>query len=132
MKIRIKKKRLLFFVVVLLLLILLSIKASAKEKNKDRLISMGDFKITYYCSCDECSEGWGARTSTGNYCEEGKTVAVDPSVIAYGTRILIDDKEYVADDCGGGVEGDHIDIYIEDHDLVEKFGIKYKKVWLVK
>lgn len=95
-------------------------------------VSMGDFKITYYCSCEECSGHWGTQTSTGSYCEQGRTVAVDPDVIAYGTKILIDDNVYIAEDCGSRVVGDHIDIYVEDHELVEKLGVKHKKVWLIR
>ena len=64
--------------------------------------------------------------------EQGRTVAVDPDVIAYGTRILIDDNIYVAEDCGSAIKGDRIDIYVEDHDLVEKLGVKEKKIWLIK
>lgn len=126
------KRSLLFFTTILLIIILYPFQVKAKEKYKEKLISMGEFKITYYCSCEECSGGWGAKTSTGNYCEEGRTVAVDPDVIAYGTRILIDDNEYIADDCGDGVVGDHIDIYVDDHELTEELGVEYKKVWLIK
>lgn len=114
------------------MIILIPIKTNAKKKHHETLISMGEFKITYYCSCGKCSNNWGTKTSTGNYCKEGKTVAVDPDIIAYGTRILIDDREYVAEDCGSDVIGDHIDIYVEDHETVEKFGIEYKKIWLIK
>ena len=101
-------------------------------QSDERLISMGECKITYYCSCEECSGQWGTQTATGNHCEQGRTVAVDPSVIAYGTRIMIDDNIYVAEDCGGKVVGYHIDIYVEDHEVVERLGVKYKNVWLVK
>ena len=117
---------------ILVLMLLIPIRANARAQSDETLISMGEFKLTYYCSCEECSGGWGTQTATGNHCEQGRTVAVDPSVISYGTRILIDDNVYVAEDCGSGVIGDHIDIYVEDHDLVEKLGVKNKKIWLIK
>lgn len=117
---------------ILALMLLLPIGAKARAQSDEKLISMGDFKITYYCSCEECSGHWGTQTATGNHCEQGRTVAVDPDVIAYGTRILIDDNVYVAEDCGNLVKGDHIDVYVEDHDLVEKLGVKEKKIWLIK
>jgi 3D (Asp-Asp-Asp) domain-containing protein len=117
---------------ILVLTLLLPIRTDARAQSDERLISMGDFKITYYCSCQECSGQWGTQTATGNHCEQGRTVAVDPDVIAYGTRILIDDNVYVAEDCGELVKGDHIDIYVEDHKLVEKLGKKVKKIWLIK
>lgn len=117
---------------ILVLTLLLPIRADARAQSDEKLISMGEFKITYYCSCQECSGHWGTQTATGNHCEQGRTVAVDPDVIAYGTRILIDDNVYVAEDCGGLVKGDHIDIYVDNHELVEKLGKKVKKIWLIK
>ena len=117
---------------ILVLTLLLPIRVDARAQSDEKLISMGEFLLTYYCSCEECSGHWGTQTATGNHCEQGRTVAVDPDVIAYGTRILIDDNVYVAEDCGSLVKGDHIDIYVEDHELVEKMGKKVKKIWLIK
>ena len=117
---------------ILMLTLLLPIRADARAQSDEKLISMGEFLLTYYCSCEECSGRWGTQTATGNHCEQGRTVAVDPDVIAYGTRILIDDNIYVAEDCGSAIKGDRIDIYVEDHDLAEKLGKKVKKIWLIK
>lgn len=117
---------------ILMLTLLLPIRADARAQSDEKLISMGEFLLTYYCSCEECSGRWGTQTATGNHCEQGRTVAVDPDVIAYGTRILIDDNVYVAEDCGSAIKGDRIDIYVEDHELVEKLGKKVKKIWLIK
>ena len=118
--------------ILVLMLLVLPLTTQARVKAEEELVSMGEFKITAYCSCEECSDGWGLRTSTGTHCEEGRTIAVDPSVIAYGTRVKIGDNVFVAEDCGGAVVGDTIDIYLDDHDRVEKFGVKHRKVWLVK
>ncbi|MEF2615095.1 3D domain-containing protein [Faecalibacillus faecis] len=52
-------------------------------------------------------------TSTGVIAEEGKTIAVDPSIIPYGSTVLIDGKEYLAQDCGGTIKGNKIDIFSE-------------------
>lgn len=119
-------------IIIGIIALLLPILADARAQSDEKLISMGNFTLTYYCSCEECSGHWGTQTATGNHCEQGRTVAVDPDVIAYGTRILIDDNVYVAEDCGSLVKGDHIDIYVEDHELVEKLGKKVKKIWLIK
>lgn len=125
-------KKIITLIIILTLMILFPITTKARAQSDERLINMGEFKITYYCSCERCSEDWGTQTSTGNHCEQGRTVAVDPSVIAYGTRILLGDNIYVAEDCGGAVCGDHIDVYVEDHDLVEKLGVRYRNIWLIK
>ena len=135
-----KKNTILFLVALILFLILMfafPIRSDAKTKKQtqthiETLINMGEFKVTYYCSCSECSGCWGTQTSTGKYCKQGRTVAVDPDVIDYGSRILIDDNEYVAEDCGAAVIGDHVDIYVDDHETVEALGTKYKKIWVVR
>lgn len=117
---------------IFLLMAMLPIRVDAKVQSDERLLSMGECKITYYCSCEECSGKWGTQTSTGNHCEEGRTCAVDPDVIAYGTRVKVGNQVYVAEDCGSHVVGDHIDIYVDDHEVTEELGVQYKIVYLVK
>lgn len=112
--------------ILLITLLLIPLQADAK------LISMGECKITYYCSCPICSGPYGDLTATGTHCVEGRTVAVDPNTIAYGTKLLIAGHVYTAEDCGGKVVGDHVDIYLNDHDLTDELGVKYMDVWIVK
>lgn len=90
--------------------------------------SLGKFKITAYCPCRECSGGYGRQTSTGHRARARHTVAVDPRVIRYGTKLIIDGATYTAEDCGGGVKGRHIDIFFNTHSEVEKFGKRYREV----
>ena len=83
--------------------------------------SLGVYKITYYCPCEDCSGEWG--TSIARPCDgkhkaiENHTVAVDPSVIPYGTKIRIGDDPtvYIAEDCGGAVKGNTIDVFVSNH-----------------
>lgn len=86
------------------------------------------YLLTAYCPCVECSEGYGNMTATGKRAVEGRTIAVDPNVIDYGTTVYIDGKPYIAEDCGGLVKGKHIDIYFDSHDDVDAFGKKYAEV----
>lgn len=90
--------------------------------------SLGKFKITAYCPCRECSGGYGKQTSTGKRARPRHTVAVDPRVIRYGTKLIIDGVTYTAEDCGGGVKGRHIDVYFNSHSEVERFGKRYREV----
>lgn len=111
---------------------MLPLPVGARTVTGKDLVRMGEFKITAYCPCDECSEGYGRLTSTGKYARSGHTIAVDPDVIGYGSRVLIGDSIYVAEDCGGIVKGDHIDIFVDTHEEVEEFEVKYKNVWVVR
>ena len=67
-------------------------------------------------------------TATGTIVRVG-TVAVDPRLIPYGTRMFIvsDDGEYIygiatAEDCGGGIKGDRIDLYYPTYNECMEFG----------
>lgn len=112
---------------ILLLALMIPLQANAKS-----LSSMGECKISYYCSCSECSGPYGDLTATGTRCEQGRTVAVDPDVIAYGTKLLINGHVYTAEDCGGNVKGDHIDIYLDDHDRTKELGVQWTDVWIIR
>lgn len=109
----------------LLMMMPMTIQASTKER------SMGLCKITAYCPCEKCSEGYGRQTSTQHTAISDHTVAVDPDVIGYGLILQIGKKAYVAEDCGSRVLGEHIDIFMDTHEEVEEFGVKYKKVLIV-
>ncbi|MBO4473789.1 MAG: SH3 domain-containing protein [Clostridiales bacterium] len=96
-------------------------KETYDAPSKDGMTLVGtDFKITFY-GPDYAGPGTDNRTTaTGTTCCEGRTVAVDPSVIPTGTKIYIEndplggDGYYIAEDTGWGVDGHHIDIFAED------------------
>ena len=100
----------------------------SEPMTKTHMISLGKFKITAYCPCRECSGGYGRQTSTGHRAKSRHTVAVDPRIIRYGTKLIIDGTTYTAEDCGGGVKGRHIDVYFNSHSEVERFGKRYREV----
>ena len=67
-------------------------------------------------------------TSTGSTVRWG-TVAVDPRYIPYGTRmfILASDGSFVygiatAEDCGGDIKGDRMDLYMPTYEQCREFG----------
>lgn len=95
------------------------------------LVSLGNFRLTSYCPCYQCSEGWGRRTSSGALASANHTVAVDPKVIPIGSRLMINGVEYVAEDVGGAVKGNHIDIYYNTHAETIQNGTRNAEVYLV-
>lgn len=88
--------------------------------------SIGRFKCTFFCPCRKCSGKWGYRTASGARCQENLTVAVDPKVIPLGTRLMINGKEYIAQDTG--VKGHWIDIFMESHQECLRNGVQYHEV----
>ena len=52
------------------------------------------------------------RTALGRCARAGRTIAVDPKVIGLGSEVLVEDIGYrIAEDTGGAIRGQHIDIY---------------------
>lgn len=94
--------------------------------------SLGTFKVTAYCPCEACcgiySDG---ITANGLTAVEGVTVAADTSVLPFDTIVQIDGEEYEVQDRGGAIQGNKIDIYFDDHETAEAYGVQYHEV-LVK
>ena len=64
-------------------------------------------------------------TSTGTVPKYG-TIAVDPSVIPYGTKVYIRElgKVFTAEDCGGAIKGNKIDIFMPTEQNCNDWGIR--------
>ncbi|MGN1015032.1 MAG: 3D domain-containing protein [Butyricicoccus sp.] len=100
--------------------------------NASNGVSLGQFKLTFYCGCTVCSEQWGTQTATGTTCVEGRTIAVDPTVIPYGSKVHIDGfGDFIAEDCGGAIKGNRIDIYVADHARCNALGVQYANVTII-
>jgi 3D (Asp-Asp-Asp) domain-containing protein len=99
-------------------------------------IDLGEFKITHYCPCPKCCGEWAdGITSTGTVATEGRTIAVDPSVIPYGSEVLLVYEDgttatYLAEDCGGAIKGNRIDVFMDDHAAAWDAGVKYAEVFV--
>lgn len=93
---------------------------------------LGEFTVTAYCPCAICCGQWaGGPTSSGAWPEEGVTAAADPDVLPAGSLIdMGDGNTRIIQDTGGGVKGNHIDIYMESHEAACQWGVQQKSVWL--
>lgn len=71
-------------------------------------------------------------TSTGTTPKWG-TIAVDPSVIPYGTKVYIPQfgKTFIAEDCGSAIKGNKIDIYMNDEGSVYNWGRKTIDIYII-
>lgn len=92
---------------------------------------LGEFTITYYCACEKCCGKTDGITASGAVVREGVTVAVDRSVIPLGTYLYIEGIGYrVAQDVGGAIKGNKIDVYMKNHNDALKCGVEYNvNVW---
>ena len=102
------------------------------EVEEPKEINLGKFKLTAYCSCEKCCGKSDGITSTGTKATQGRTIAVDPKVIGYGSKVKINGKEYVAEDCGGAIKSNHIDVFFNNHQDALDFGVQYANVYIKK
>ena len=110
----------------------------------------GDVLVTGYCNCGDCC-GWrfswlgfgppvytygplkGQRkeigvTARGTQAHLG-TVAADPKVYPFGTRLLIPGYGTgVVEDVGGAIKGKHIDVWFPSHQTALNWGRRNLKV----
>lgn len=65
------------------------------------------------------------QTATGSLPHWG-TIAVDPSVIPLGSTVFIPEfnMEFKAEDTGGAINGNHIDIYFSNGNRAREWGVK--------
>lgn len=114
-------------------------------REPDRVVQM---KTTGYCAGPDCS-GWKfnwlglpvfssgpnegkfkiiGQTASGKMARPG-TVAVDPDIFPMGTKFYIPGYGYgVAQDVGGAINGNHLDLFFRLHSNAEKWGVQQKKV----
>lgn len=87
-------------------------------------------------SCSACCGKNDGITATGTAATEGRTVAVDPSVIPYGATIEIiypdgSRAQYVAEDCGGAIKAQRLDVFFADHQAAQEFGVQTAYVFII-
>lgn len=100
------------------------------EVEVEQFKSLGEFKLTGYCACEYCCGKTDGITATGTVATAGRTIAVDPSIIPYGSVVKINNKEYVAEDCGGAIKNNKVDIFFDTHQEALEWGVKYAEVFI--
>lgn len=80
---------------------------------------------TAYDSCYACCGKTDGITRSGVKARAGRTIAVDPSIIPLGTKIYIAElgQVFTAEDTGGRIKGNRIDIFMDSHEKAKDFGL---------
>ena len=98
----------------------------SKESSQDRLsdseVSSSSKKSMVVSATAYSGDG---ITATGTKPKWG-TIAVDPNVIPYGTKVYIPrfGKTFIAEDCGGGIKGNKIDIFMNSDSQCNSWGVR--------
>ncbi len=101
-----------------------------------------DIKATAYSASAEENGKWGPVDYFGNPLKLG-TIAVDPKVIPFGTKVYITGYDFAglptggliatATDKGGAIKGNRIDIFVPgSREFVSDFGRQNVKVYILK
>lgn len=103
------------------------------EEKSGRVLG-SNFTLSHFCLCAKCCGTVGQATASGRMPEQNVTVAVDPRVIKLGTRLKIEIPDgnggYAvyranarADDTGGAVKGNKIDVLVNEHQEALNLGL---------
>ncbi len=107
------------------------IKSEYLSDTETSLEYIGQFKISHYC-CEPykhiCGDGKGL-TRTGIPVHPG-LISVDPNVIPLGSTIVIDGVEYQAEDTGGMIKGNKIDMAVDTHQEALEMGVYWADVYI--
>lgn len=102
-------------------------------KAEPELISLGIFEASAYC-CENfphiCNDGDATETATRTTPTVGRTIAVAPDVIPYGTEVIINGHTYIAEDTGGAIKGKRVDILFATHSEALQFGRQKVEVFV--
>ena len=109
-----------------------------EPEPEPELTSIGEFTVTAYCCCKKCCgkdpdhPAYGI-TASGTTATEGRTIAVDPDTIPYGTEVMFEGPDgmhtYIAEDTGNIGER-QIDLFIADHQEALVWGVQTREVFV--
>lgn len=108
-------------------------KEKKKAKNDSANISRSKNNLGKKMTMSATAYSGDTITATGTVPKWG-TIAVDPKVIPYGTRVYIPqfDQYFIAEDCGGGIKGNKIDIFMNSESQCIDWGKRTIDVYIVK
>jgi len=113
--------------------VLAAVEESEPIETEPEPESLGEFKLTAYCPCEKCCGEWAdGITYTGTVATAGRTVAVDPSVIPLGSTVRINGHDYIAEDIGGAIKENRIDVFFDSHQAALQFGVQYADVAIIQ
>ena len=92
------------------------------QELEDVFSRVETYEITAYCET-------GNPTASGVMPKVGRTIATDPRVIPTGSRVWVQGFGIrIAEDTGGAVKGNVIDVYVGDYDEAIEWGRRLRKV----
>lgn len=107
-------------------------EARRKAEEAAKGTYLGEFKLTFYTP-DPSENGGYTVTATGKSLSANvwKAVAVDTSVIPLGSTVYIEGfGTFTAEDVGGAINGNRIDVLVGSHAEADALGVQWAKVYV--
>ncbi|SCG81749.1 putative protein yabE [Proteiniborus sp. DW1] len=105
--------------------------------KKEIIMIATAYDLSYESTGKRPGDKWYGLTASGTKARPG-VVAVDPKVIPLGTKLYIESLDgtpdyghAVAEDTGGAIKGNKIDLFMEDAKKVKAFGRRKVKVYIL-
>lgn len=94
---------------------------------------LGEYTISFYCDCPICTKtAKGSKTATGTKPKEGVTIACDGEILKMGDIVYIESVGVrICQDKGSVITKGRIDVYMDDHDIANKMGIRKVNVYRI-
>lgn len=94
---------------------------------------LGEYTISFYCDCPICTKtAKGSKTATGTKPKEGRTIACDGKTLKMGDIVYIETIGVrICEDKGSAIKQGRIDVYMDDHDIANKIGIRKVNVYRI-
>lgn len=89
------------------------------------------FKVYGYDACIPCCGKTNGITATGTKATAGRTIAVDPNTIPLGSQVIINGNIYIAEDTGGAIKGNKIDMFFNTHQEALQWGVRTLEVTII-
>ena len=104
-----------------------------KEKTESKKKSTSKNSLGKKITVSATAYSGDGITATGTVPRWG-TIAVDPTIIPYGTKVYIPqfDKYFIAEDCGGGIKGNKIDIFMNSESQCNSWGKRTIDIYIVE
>lgn len=104
-----------------------------KEKTESKKKSTSKNSLGKKITVSATAYSGDGITATGTVPRWG-TIAVDPTIIPYGTKVYIPqfDEYFIAEDCGGGIKGNKIDIFMNSESQCDNWGKRSIDIYIVE
>lgn len=112
-----------------------SSSSSSSDSNKNTITVDGKkYEVVKELDVSASAYSTGSITATGTKPTVGRTISVDPKIIPYGTKVYIPyfDRVYIAEDTGGAIKGNKIDIFMGSRQECYNWGIRNIEIKILK